>query len=148
MMARDGEQGRKDILATVRQVLLVHNLETDSLQRIPRHRDRPHLGDTVSKLDPVLDLLVTGVRLVKVVGHAPLVDAEGSSRLEDLEDLAVDTLPVRGVAGSLDGAVKREVQKERRVGNRQSVQTLPDTDEGGRTRRRRTSWDRTAQQEP
>jgi hypothetical protein len=125
---RKGREAKMNALATVGKVLLVNDLETDSLERITSHSDRPHLRDTVSELDTVLNLLVAGVGLVKVVGHAPFVDTESSSGLEDLEDLAVHSLPVRGVAGCLDSAARRGGERERK-GERRKRHVVS----GGRT---------------
>jgi hypothetical protein len=53
--------------------------------------------------DSVADLAVLGVRRIIVVGHEPLVDSEDTAGLQDLEDLAVNTLETGGMDGGLDG---------------------------------------------
>jgi hypothetical protein len=52
------------------------NVEPNALERLPRIRDRPHLGDTVAELDTVRNLLVLGDGRVPGVGQAPVVNAE------------------------------------------------------------------------
>ncbi len=92
-----------DLVTTVGKILLVLDLETNRLEGVACVLDGAHLGDTITDLDTVSDALVLGVGRVPLVGHAPFVDTENSSRLEDLLNLAVDALEVGSVAGSLDG---------------------------------------------
>lgn len=92
-----------DWVTTLSQILMVLQLETGSLDGSETLADADHLGDTITNLNTVADLTVLWVLLIVVVGHEPLVDTEASSWLQDLEDLAVDTLEGWGVDGSLDG---------------------------------------------
>ena len=117
----------RDRVRTVREVLLVLDLEADLDDCLARLRERAHLGDAVPDLNPVRDLLVLGDRGVPLVRHAPLVHAElqsiceytieprervratyDSSGLEHLHDLAIHALPRRRVHGRLDGVHRVE----------------------------------------
>lgn len=80
------------VVGPVRQILFVLNLKADSLESLSSVRDRAHLGDTVADFDAVSKLLVLGNGWVPVFGHDPLVNTKDSSGLQDLEDLAIDTL--------------------------------------------------------
>ena len=66
----------RDRVRPVREVVLVLDLEPDVDQRLARHAQWPHLGDAVSDLDLVRDLLVRRDRRVPLVRHAPLVHTE------------------------------------------------------------------------
>src|SRR5690606_27924946 len=65
--------------------------------------DANHLGDTITNLNTVANFTMLWVLLVVYVGHEPLVDTEASTWLQDLVNLAVNTLQRWGVNGSLDG---------------------------------------------
>lgn len=58
------------------EVLLVEDLKADALEGLARVVQRAHLGDAITDLDTVRNLLVLGLGLVPLVGHAPLVHAE------------------------------------------------------------------------
>lgn len=91
-----------DLIANISQILLVLNLETNILERLLGHLTGVHLGDTITNLDTVGNLTVTGVGLVVLVSQHPLVDTKGSTGLENTVDLAVNTLQNRGVDSGLD----------------------------------------------
>ena len=56
----------------------------------------------LTHLDTVSDVLVLGVGSIPSIGHVPLVETEGSTWLQALVDLSVDTLEGRSVASSLN----------------------------------------------
>lgn len=91
-----------DAVSLVCQVGLLLDLETNGLEGAASGCNVSHLRDTVSDLDAVGDSAMLWVGSIVDVGHAPFVDAEDSSWLEDFEDLAVHTFPVRSVARSLN----------------------------------------------
>lgn len=63
-------------LVTISEVLFVENFKADVLKSSAAGVDAPHLGDTVSNLDTVSDVLVVRILRVPDVGHAPFVDTE------------------------------------------------------------------------
>lgn len=70
-----------------------------------------HIGKAVALLDRLFDPDVLGILLVVVVSEAPLVGGKDATRLEDTENLRVDTVAIWGMAGGLNGidAVKAVV---------------------------------------
>lgn len=104
----------RNVIVPLGQILLVLDHESDALQGLPGIIVSPHLGNAVTQLDLVRDLPVLRVRGVVSVRHDPFVDTEDTTRLENLEDLAIDAFKGRGVAGGLDG-VDYEVGGKRRI---------------------------------
>ena len=85
------------------QILVVEELETGILDGLDTLGDGDHVGDTITLLNTQTNATVLGVGVVVLVSHEPLVDTEGTTRLQDTEDLAVHTDQLGGVDGSLDG---------------------------------------------
>lgn len=85
------------------QILVVEEIETSILHGLDTLGDADHVGDTVTLLDTQTDATVLGVVVVVLVSHEPLVDTEGTTGLQDTEDLRVDTDQIGGVDGSLNG---------------------------------------------
>ena len=90
------------VILPLGEILFVLDDEPDALQRLSSVVVPPHLGNPIPELDLVCDLAVFRVGSVVTVGHDPFVNSKDTTGLEDLEDLAVDALESRSVAGSLD----------------------------------------------
>lgn len=92
--------------------ILVHDhVEADGINGRKCLGDLAHVGDTVALLDSETNVSVVKVIVVILLSHEPLVDAEYATRLEDTEDLAVDSLK----GGSVDRRLNRVNSVERVV---------------------------------
>ena len=85
------------------KVLVMLQLEPGVLHSSDSFFAAEHLCDAVALFDVETDAAVLDVVVVIGVGHQPLVDTKGTTRLEDTEDLAVNALEGGSVAGGLDG---------------------------------------------
>jgi len=117
----------RHIILPLCQILFVFNLKPDLDQRLTSVIVPPHLGDPITEFNLVCDLSVFGVRGVVTVGHDPFVDTKDTTGFENLEDLAVDALKGRSVAGGLDGVDWRG--RTRKVDHQHTVARSPSTQE-------------------
>ena len=92
-----------DRVATLRNILVELELEPGGLDGAETLGDSDHVGDSVTNLNPVLQLTMVLVLGVVPVGHEPFVYTEDSTGLQDLEDLGVDTLETGGVDSGFNG---------------------------------------------